>query len=129
MNICKDIILVLVLLFHISGCVVYYHDIETGADHIWGIGHLATKVSEPDNGKQAVIRKATLAGIALGIEEESLGMSVGWNQRERIVIYDENTSISIQKPDSDNSSFLFKFGSEPPISPALSNKILNRITP
>ncbi|MCF7964583.1 MAG: hypothetical protein K9L79_03475 [Methylobacter tundripaludum] len=101
------------LSFAVSGCAIYYRDAETGAEHIWGIGHLATKVSAPEDGKQAVIRKATLAGVAFGMEECSVGMSAGWDQRERIAIYDDNTSIAVQRPEDDNS-FLFKFGSQPP---------------
>lgn len=103
------------LSFAVSGCAIYYRDAETGAEHIWGIGHLATKVSAPEDGKQAVIREATLAGVALGMEEGAVGMSAGWDQRERITIYDESTSIAVQRPEDDNF-FLFKFGSQPPTS-------------
>lgn len=112
------------LFLTVSGCAIYYRDAETDAEHIWGIGHLATKVSAPEGGKQAVIRKATLAGVALGMEEAAVGMSAGWDQRERITIYDENTSIAIQRPEDDNF-FLFKFGSQPP-TPALPNNNNNQ---
>lgn len=102
----------IMLLFSTSSCGIYYRDEETGADHIWGIGHLATKVTAPEDGKQAVIRKVTLAGIAFGVEEGAVGTSVGWDQRERIAIYDENTAISIRQPEDDNF-FLFKFSTQP----------------
>ena len=110
------------LILSVSSCGIYYRDQETGAEHIWGIGHLATKVTAPEDGKQAVIRKATLVGIGLGVEDGAIGTSVGWDQRERIAIYDENTDIAIQRPEDDNF-FLFKFGSQPfrPISPDRSN--------
>ena len=49
----------------LSGCAIYYRDAETGAENIWGIGHLAVKVSAPAEGKKAVISKATLMGVAL----------------------------------------------------------------
>ncbi len=103
----------IMLILSVSSCGIYYRDEETGAEHIWGVGHLATKVSVPEDGKQAVIRKATLAGIAFGMEEGAVGTSVGWEQRERITIYDENTAIAIQRPEDDNF-FMFKFGSQPP---------------
>jgi hypothetical protein len=114
----------IVLFLTISGCAIYYRDAETGAEHIWGIGHLATKVSAPEDGKQAVIRKATLAGVVLGMEEDAVGISAGWDQRERITLYDENTSIAIQRPEDDNF-FLFKFGSQPP-NPLLPNHNNNK---
>lgn len=98
--------------FSFSGCAVYYQDATTGAEHVWGIGHIATKISAPENGKQAIISKATLAGISFGIEESKIGLSAGFDKRERIVIYDENAAISILRPKSDDF-FLFKFGSLP----------------
>lgn len=85
-----------------SGCAVYYHDQETGADHIWGIGHLATKVAEPEDHKQAVIRQVTLTGFSLGLEEGALGLSLGWDQRQRVSIFDENSSIAIRRPKDGN---------------------------
>lgn len=108
------VILSVTLSFAVSGCAIYYRDAESGAEHIWGVGHLATKVSAPEDGKQAVIRKVTLAGVALGMEEGAVGVSAGWDQRERITIYDDNTSIAVQRLEDDNF-FLFKFGSQPPI--------------
>jgi hypothetical protein len=106
------LVFLMMLIFSVSSCGIYYQDGETGAEHIWGIGHLATKISAPEDGKQASLHKVTLAGIALAMENGELGMSVGWNQRERIAIYDENTAISIQRPEDDNL-FKFKFGSKP----------------
>lgn len=96
----------------LPGCAIYYRDAKTGAEHIWGIGHIATKISAPEDGKQALISKATLTGINFGIEENKIGLSAGFDRRERIVIYDENAAISIIRPESDNF-FLFKFGSIP----------------
>jgi hypothetical protein len=106
-------ILSVALSFAVSGCAIYYRDAETGAEHIWGIGHLAIKATAPKDGKQAVISKATMTGIALGLEDNAVGMSAGFDQRERVTIYDENTSISIQRP-GDGDFFLFKFGTQPP---------------
>lgn len=108
----KIIYLLIIFVFSLSGCAIYYRDAKTGAEHIWGIGHIATKISAPEDGKQAVISKATLTGVNFGIEENKIGLSVGFDRRERIVIYDENAAISIIRPKNDNS-FLFKFGSLP----------------
>jgi hypothetical protein len=106
------IIVVAIVVFHLPGCAIYYRDAESGAEHIWGFGHLAMMATPPLDGKQALIRKATLAGVALGVDDGSFGMSVGWDQRERIIIYDENTALTIQRPPS-NDFFYFKIGSYP----------------
>jgi len=106
------IIIFVIVGFYVAGCAVYYRDRESGAEHIWGFGHLAMKATPPLDGKQALIRRATLTGIALGIDDGSFGMSVGWDQRERIIVYDENTAITIQRPPS-NDFFYFKIGTYP----------------
>ena len=96
----------------LSGCAVYYRDRETGAEHIWGFGHLSMKVTPPLEEKQALIQRTTLTGVAIGMDNGSLGMSVGFDQREHILIYDENVAITIQRPPS-NDFFYFKIGTYP----------------
>lgn len=110
------IIIAIILSLFVSGCAVYYRDAESGAEHIWGFGHLAMKATPPLEGKQALIKKATLTGIAVGIEDGSFGFSVGMDQRERIIIYDENAAICIQRPPS-NDFFYFKIGTYPITAP------------
>ena len=101
------------LFFNIfSGCAVYYRDRETGAEHIWGFGHLAVKTIPPSKGKQALIQKMTLTGVAVGVDNGSFGVSVGYDAREHILIYDENTAITIKRPPS-NDPFYFKIGTYP----------------
>jgi hypothetical protein len=39
----------------LSSCAVYYRDRNSGAEHIWGFGHLSMKVVPPDQGKQAIV--------------------------------------------------------------------------
>ena len=97
----------------ISGCAIYHRDPSTGAEHIWGFGHLATKVMHPVDGKQTVITRATLAGIGINFADSIFGISAGWDCRERIIVYDENTSIAIARPPS-NDFFHFRIGSYPP---------------
>lgn len=94
----------------ISSCVIYHRDPESGAEHIWGVGHLATKVISSKDGKQAVVSRATLTGVAVGIDDGSISLSAGWDRRERITVYDENTSIVIRRPAGDDF-FLFRIGS------------------
>jgi hypothetical protein len=106
------IIVVGIVAFHMLGCAIYYRDAESGAEHIWGFGHLAMKATPPLDGKQALIRKATLAGVALAVDDGSLGLSIGWDQRERLIIYDKNTALTIE-PSPSNDFFYFKIGSYP----------------
>jgi len=107
----KIIILVLVG-FQVAGCAVYYRDRESGAEHIWGFGHLSMKVLPPVEEKQALIQRTTLTGMAIGMDNGSLGMSVGFDQREHILIYDENVALTIKRPPS-NDFFYFKIGTYP----------------
>lgn len=99
--------------FLLPGCAVYYRDRDSGAEHIWGFGHLSMKVVRPAEEKQALIQRTTLTGIAIGLDNGSFGLSAGWDQREHILIYDANTVISIQRPPT-NDFFYFKIGTYPP---------------
>lgn len=96
----------------LSGCAIYYRDRATGAEHIWGFGHLSMKVAAPYQEKQAVIQRSTLTGVAAGIDNGSFGVSLGFDQREHILVYDQNTLITIQRPPS-NDFFHFRIGSMP----------------
>lgn len=95
----------------LSSCVRYYDD--SGAEHIWGFGHLVLKVATPAKEKQAIMQRSTITGIAVGLDNGSFGLSLGWDQRERILIYDENTAISIQRHPS-NDFLRFDIGTYPP---------------
>jgi hypothetical protein len=105
---------ILVLIgFLLSGCAIYYRDRDTGAEHIFGFGHLSVKTIPPHEGKQAIVQRMTLTGVAVGLDNGSLGMSAGWDRREHILIYDENVAVTIQRPPS-NDFFYFKIGTYPP---------------
>lgn len=97
----------------LSGCAIYYRDRDTGAEHIFGFGHLSVKTIPPHEGKQALVQRMTLTGLAAGLDNGSLGVSVGWDRREHILIYDENVAVTIQRPPS-NDFFYFKIGTYPP---------------
>ena len=70
------------------------------------------KVIPPVEEKQALIQRTTLTGVAIGMDNGSLGMSVGFDQREHILIYDENVALTIKRPPS-NDFFYFKIGTYP----------------
>ena len=96
----------------LSGCAVYYRDRDTGAEHIWGFGHLAVKTIPPTDGKQALVQQMTLTGIAVGMDNGSFGMSAGYDRREHILISDKNTAITIKHHPS-NDYFHFQIGTYP----------------
>lgn len=97
----------------LSGCAVYYRDRNTGAEHIWGFGHLSVKTIPPHEGKQALVQRMTLTGLAAGLDNGALGVSAGWDRREHILIYDDNVAVTIQRPPS-NDFFDFIIGTYPP---------------
>ena len=96
----------------LSSCAVYYRDRDTGAEHIWGFGHLAVKTIPSHEGKPALIQRMTLTGIAVGTDNGSLGVSAGYDRREHILIFDENAAITIERHPS-NDFFYFKIGTYP----------------
>ena len=104
--------LCLSIILTLSGCAIHYHSAETGADHIWGFGHLAMKTVPDSVDKQILITQKTLTGIALGFDGVSPSFSIGWNQNERITILDKNTSLAIQRPSNDDY-FQFQFAAFP----------------
>jgi hypothetical protein len=105
--------LLITLGFLLSGCAVYYRDRDTGAEHIWGFGHLSVKTIPPNEGKQALVQRMTLTGIAVGMDNGSLVMSAGYDRREHILITDEHAAITILRHPS-NDFFYFKIGTYPP---------------
>ncbi len=98
--------------FLLSGCAIYYRDRDTGAEHIFGFGHLSVKTIPPHEGKQAIVQRMTLTGLAAGLDNGSLGVSVGYDRREHILISGDNTAITIESHPS-KDYFYFKIGTYP----------------
>jgi hypothetical protein len=97
----------------LSSCAIYYRDRDTGAEHIWGFGHLSVKTLPPNEGKQALVQRMTLTGIAVGMDNGSLGVSAGYDRREHILVFDENAAMTIERHPS-NDFFNFKIRTHPP---------------
>ncbi len=108
-SLASKIIVVAMIAILTSGCAIYYRDRDSGAEHVWGFGHLAMKVTPALEEKQALIQRTTLPGVAVGMDNGELAMSVGWAQREHILIYEKNAAISIIRPPS-NDFFHFEIG-------------------
>ena len=92
-----------ILILVLQGCAVHYYDPKTGAEHIWGIGHIAMKASLPQEGHQAVVRRTDVLGVAVGLGEEGTYLAFGWDGLQRVNILDPNTAIELRWP---NTNFL-----------------------
>jgi hypothetical protein len=102
----------------LQGCAVHYYDPKTGAEHVWGVGHLAMKVTPPKEGHQAVVRGTDLLGISAGQADEGPYLSFGWDRRRRVEILDSNTVVGLEWPNSD--FFNVRIGSPLPPLPQVS---------
>ena len=80
----------------LQGCTVYYYDPKTGAEHVWGIGHMAMKATVPQEGHRAVVRRTDVFGIATGISDEGGYLALGWDGVQRVNILDANTAVNLQ---------------------------------
>ena len=96
-----SITVLIVLVGFVSGCAVHYFDKKTDTEHIWGVGHMVMKASSPKEGHQALIRGTDVAGFALGKSDAGGYLIVGWEQRRRVEIIDQNTSVRLEWPRAD----------------------------
>jgi len=96
----------------LAGCSLRYYDAGTGTDHVWGFGHIKTRVTVPEEGRLAVASGRSLYGIAIGTDEEGGYFSLGWDSRERVIILDENTKVRLEFPAA--GIFDVRVGAKPP---------------
>ena len=95
-----------------SGCAVHYYDRTSGTEHLWGFGHMKMKVCPPEEGVAAVLKGTTVAGVAVGTDEDGFGVTAGWENRRRLYMNPTNASIRFEWPDGD--LFNVRIGSLPP---------------
>jgi hypothetical protein len=84
--------------FAVGGCAVHYFDAEHNTEHIWGVGHMAMKVSAPNEGLKAVAIRTDVVGVAVGSLHKDVHFELGWGARQRIEIVDENTALCLAWP-------------------------------
>ncbi len=84
-----------------SGCAFHYYDSKTGAEHIWGFGHMVMKASAPREGHRAIVRGTEVTGLTLGNVGGQGYLTVGWEKRQQLEIVDENTAIRLEWPKGD----------------------------
>ena len=81
-----------------AACAVRYYDAETGAEHIWGIGHLVVKTTAPTDGRVAIIRGADLIGLGVSTGTEQGAVALGWSSTWRVEIVETDTSVALINP-------------------------------
>ena len=73
--------------FPVGGCAVHWYDAETGTEHVWGLGHLAVKVTDPDkDGVRDVVRESTVVGLGGGAHESGGYAVLGYHSDRRMII-------------------------------------------
>ena len=110
---------VMIAMSILSGCAVHYYDRKTGAEHVFGFGHMVMKVSVPEGSHQAVVKGTDVIGLGIGQTKEGGYLSLGWDSRRWIEVIDKNTTVDLAWP---NGNFLnTRIGSSWPIGEAQKN--------
>lgn len=97
------------------GCAVHSYDKKTGAEHVWGFGHIAMRAVDVNEGLQGVVRKTDFVGLAFSSCPEESFLSVGYSKQQRLHIIDEDARIRLEWPTADMLNI--RIGSEFPYSP------------
>jgi hypothetical protein len=84
-----------------SGCAIHYYDPKTGTEHIWGIGHMRMKITEPTEKIRSVISGTNTFGLAAGSTLSESYLSIGWQQLSRYRVLDSDSSVRLEWPSSD----------------------------
>jgi hypothetical protein len=99
------------LTFLFSGCAIHYFDPRTGAEHLWGFGHMKMKSAPVDDRAEMVVTGVETLGVSIGAGRDNSHVMAGWNNQQRIVL-STNTSVSLAWPDED--FFNVRLGRTPP---------------
>lgn len=96
-----NVTVLLVLAGFVSGCAVHYFDPKTGAEHIWGFGHMKMKVAPEEEGLQAIVRGTEVIGLSTGNADKQAYLTLGWHRIQRLDIVTESTAVRLEGPNSD----------------------------
>jgi hypothetical protein len=108
------LVLLVVVLVATGACAVHYYDPSTGTEHVWGVGHMAMKVSPPGEGLRAVVRGTSALGLSAGRLDAERYVTLGWSAHRRLEIVDDDTSLRLECPEG--SWFRMRVGSAWPDS-------------
>jgi len=88
----------LVVSLILSGCSVEYFDASNGVEHVWGLGHVAMKIGQPNEGLKAVGYRTDSVGLAVGKAQEGYQLGIGWSSYQRLEVADQDAQMCLAWP-------------------------------
>ncbi len=74
------------LLAGTTGCAIHYGNQKRGVETVWGVGRVTWESEQLTNGWTTVSSGTRLPGIVLGVGPDFLGIALGYQVRERLVL-------------------------------------------
>jgi hypothetical protein len=74
------------LLLATSGCAFHYYNARNGTDHLWGLGQLEMKVTQPNEGVQGVIKGVAAFGLVISVGQDGWRFGLGCDHHCRMVV-------------------------------------------
>ncbi len=69
--------------------------------HVWGVGHIAMRVTPVNEGTKGIVRSVSLCGLGAGVWHHDPFVSLGWERNQSVEIVDSNTSVQIDHAGAD----------------------------
>lgn len=85
----------------LQACALHYFDPKTGAEHVFGFGHLVMKATVNEDCTEAVLLGRDLLGISAGRDEEGVQLALGWSRSRRVRVLDEDGLLLVEWPNAD----------------------------
>ena len=95
-----------------AACAIQYYDAASQTQHIYGIGHIAYRVTRPEGAPEAIIVGTDVFGLGLGTTASTSGITLGYSSERRVEIVKRDASVTLGFPNSDLLNV--EVGSEPP---------------
>jgi hypothetical protein len=71
------------------GCAIRTYDATTGVEHLWGVGHVATRIHDRDLSIGAVARRSDAIGLIVSSDAQERTIALGWLRLDRLEIQDD----------------------------------------
>jgi hypothetical protein len=83
-----------------SGCAIHYQNPQTGAEQLWGLGQLRLRVESAGGDGQlaAVSSGCRVPGLCLDVGRDHFGFTLGYLDRQRLVVVSSNLTAALQTP-------------------------------
>lgn len=92
----------LILAQGVSGCAVHYGDSRTGAEHLWGFGQLRLEeqMAGTNDNWAVVATGMRIPGLCLEIGRDHFGFTLGYLNREQLVVVSTKAADDVKYPDT-----------------------------